>query len=145
MLPRPDPPGAARLIISSDPCTVRDGLKTLVTCPPLDQMSVDFRGTAELVLAEVLNNIVEHAYSHSTGLIDISVEAEAGGILCRVVDEGVAMPDGAPPGSLPARLSDGLDDLPEGGFGWHLIRTLTVDLTYRRKEGRNYLFFLIPA
>ena len=35
----------------------------------------------------------------------------------------------------------GEQDLPEGGFGWFLIRELTHDLTYRRDGSRNHLSF----
>jgi serine/threonine-protein kinase RsbW len=36
------------------------------------------------------------------------------------------------------------DDLPEGGFGWFLIRELTKDLQYVRHEDQNRLTFSIP-
>ena len=35
-------------------------------------------------------------------------------------------------------------DLPEGGFGWGLIRTLSSGLSYRRMSERNRLAFRIP-
>ena len=33
--------------------------------------------------------------------------------------------------------------LPEGGFGWALIRDMTRDLTYRRQGRMNRLSFVI--
>jgi serine/threonine-protein kinase RsbW len=36
---------------------------------------------------------------------------------------------------------DDLADLPEGGFGWYLIRSLTEELSYRRSNGINRLSF----
>jgi serine/threonine-protein kinase RsbW len=52
------------------------------------------------------------------------------------------MPNGKlPEGGLP---DVGPPDFPEGGFGWHLIRSLTADLTYARSAGQNRLSFLIP-
>ena len=51
------------------------------------------------------------------------------------------MPDGGPPKGHPAELGVDMQDLPEGGFGWFLIRTLTTDLRYRREAGRNRLSF----
>ena len=35
-------------------------------------------------------------------------------------------------------------DLPEGGFGWGLIRALSSGLSYRRMSERNRLAFRIP-
>lgn len=138
-------PDGARLLIASDPHTVRDALRALVGSPPLDRLTVSQRGTAELVLAEVLNNIVEHAYARSTGLIDISLKARTGGIACVVVDDGSELPDGVLSAASPVSLHDRPEDLPEGGFGWSLIRGLTVELSYRRKDGRNQLSFFIPT
>ena len=34
-----------------------------------------------------------------------------------------------------------VEELPEGGFGWDLIRQLTTGLAYARVEGRNELTF----
>jgi serine/threonine-protein kinase RsbW len=52
------------------------------------------------------------------------------------------MPGGKlPEGGLPEVAPP---DFPEGGFGWHLIRSLTADLTYARRAGQNRLSFLIP-
>ena len=99
----------------------------------------------ELVLAEVLNNIVEHAYC-DTGHGDIALEAAVHGntIWCHLTDRGRAMPGGKLP---PARRYDldALDilDLPEGGFGWGLIRDLTSSLSYARCGAQNRLSFSI--
>ena len=50
------------------------------------------------------------------------------------------MPDHTLPMGLPQPI--GVDkDLPEGGFGWFLIRSLTENLTYRRIDARNHLSF----
>jgi serine/threonine-protein kinase RsbW len=37
------------------------------------------------------------------------------------------------------------DDLPEGGFGWYLIRTLARDVRYDRNGVTNCLTFWLPA
>ena len=41
------------------------------------------------------------------------------------------------------RLRD--DDLPEGGFGWHLIRSLARDLAYVRRQDLNTFSFRVDA
>lgn len=103
----------------------------------------DDLANTELVLAEVLNNIVEHAYAKGGGVVELRAEPRADGVACLVRDLGRAMPEDRPPRpDLPAvALPDGL---PEGGFGWHIIRCLTRDLHYRRVGACNELSFLVP-
>ena len=54
---------------------------------------------------------------------------------------GQILQRGVGAGKLP---DTALEDLPEGGFGWHLIHSLTNDLTYLRTGGCNRLRFLLP-
>lgn len=101
--------------------------------------------TLELVLAEVLNNVVEHAYQdRGTGRIELDVTVHAGFIHCTVVDFGMPMPGGVLPEArrhCPKALA--LQDLPEGSFGWALIRDLTTGLGYRRVGDSNELWFRV--
>lgn len=92
----------------------------------------------ELVLAEVLNNITEHAYaSHAgTGVIRTELQFTETRMTARIRDTGHPMPQN--------RLPDGTDmpqpeDHPEGGFGWGLIHMLTDEIVYRRAQGENCL------
>ncbi|MDO6585594.1 ATP-binding protein [Salipiger sp. 1_MG-2023] len=100
-------------------------------------------GAVELVLAEALNNIVEHACAErSDGCIALALHADAHCAELTLRDDGHAMPDGGlPPGRL--ALPDRRQDLPEGGFGWYLIRKLSERLHYAREEGGNRLDILI--
>lgn len=102
------------------------------------------RRTVELVLAEVLNNVAEHAYAEGPGPVAITLTPGQAGLFCLVVDQGSAMPDGHLPDGLLPDAAASLEDLPEGGFGWHLIRSLTHDLAYARTGGCNRLSFLVP-
>lgn len=97
-------------------------------------------GRLEIVLAEAMNNIVEHAYlDRPDGRIVVRLMREAQSLACEIVDTGTAMPeDTLPTGENP--LTSGYSDLPEGGFGWFMIRELADVLRYRRAGGRNYLF-----
>jgi serine/threonine-protein kinase RsbW len=99
----------------------------------------------ELVLAEVLNNVAEHAYGDSgKGPIELTVTVHEGCIQCRVKDFGAPMPGGAlPPARRHSVKALALQDLPEGSFGWALIRDLTTDLNYQRVDGTNLLCFRI--
>ncbi|MGL4238559.1 ATP-binding protein [Tabrizicola sp.] len=149
MQPAPDPKLLANdlhLVFPADPVSVRTGLARLLSLPPLADLPAEDRGTAELVLAEVLNNVAEHAYAQSTGAVEVSLSPWTDGLACLVLDHGVEMPGGMlPQGGLPGGPDTALEDLPEGGFGWHLIRTLTRELTYARAGGCNRLSFILPT
>lgn len=130
-------------VFPGDPLAVRAALAAAqeAIAPYLDD--VEDRGTLEIVLAEVLNNIVEHAYRTAPGEIDLRIALGPAGLEVCIVDHGSPLPGGRPPRArLPQR---GIDHpLPEGGFGWGLIRALSSDLRYRREGGRNLLCFRLP-
>lgn len=106
---------------------------------PLD-LSTDELGVLEMVLAEVLNNIVEHAYDNITGgNITLSCTPAPDGLHLQVEDTGKALPDAKLPAKKQADLEVDIADLPEGGFGWFLIRTLAKDIVYKRENSRNCL------
>lgn len=99
----------------------------------------------ELVVAEVLNNIVEHAYQDQAGgLILLNLKFSTHGIKAQFTDYGLPMPGGTPPDGVPANLDVERDDLPEGGFGWFLIHSMTEDLVYRKAEDGNLLTLTVP-
>jgi serine/threonine-protein kinase RsbW len=133
----------ARIVFPGTPYAVREALAALIGGPLLGAVPEEERGTAELVLAEALNNIVEHAYAQGPGDIEVTIRRVQGDLDCRIVDKGLPMPDDDPPqGRLPVQDPD---DLPEGGFGWFLIRTLSRDLRYARVGCRNELTFRLNA
>lgn len=132
------------LVIPADAESVRHALRTMFDTLLLRDLSDGHRGTAELVLAEALNNIVEHAYGRPAGQISITLNLGPGNLTCRIEDTGKPMPgDALPAGDL--RLYDDTGAVAEGGFGWHLIRALSHDLDYRRAGGRNLLSFRLDA
>lgn len=137
-----EPGPEMRLVIASTPLAVRQGLMRLLADPFVAKMEEETRGRAELVLAEVMNNIVEHAYAGQTGEIALRLRWGARGLDCCVCDCGCAMPGLCPPqGGLP--VWDPANP-PEGGFGWHLIHLLTEGLHYARIGDRNVLQFHLP-
>ncbi len=100
----------------------------------------------QLVLAEACNNIVEHAYQEAPGhVIRLTLWLEPQGLVATLRDTGRALPDLAIPQKPQPEVAVPLDDLPEGGFGWHLIRTLATTLAYRRNEQGNLLFVVVPV
>ncbi|MGC9417957.1 MAG: ATP-binding protein [Rhodovulum sp.] len=133
------------ILVEPTPLGVRDALAEMRRRFAPASAGPDTLGMAETVLAEVLNNVVEHAYKQGgDGPIELRLQRSGNRLLVDVRDYGAPMPDGTMPGgSLP--VSDGLDDdPPEGGFGWFLIRALARDLSYARDNGQNRLTFFVP-
>lgn len=129
---------------SAEPHAVRCALRAAVArfAP---QISADEAGVLELVLAEVMNNIVEHSYAGGgEGTISLAIVRDWRGLSCSLSDDGVPLPEGclAPPKLPETEVST--EHLPEGGFGWYLIHDLTRGLGYRRVAGRNLLAFRLP-
>lgn len=110
----------------------------------------DLVSRAEIVLAEVPNNITEHGFAEQEGvLLPIAVHCRMSGrrLHVMVVDKGRPVPADRclaavlPPVSLGTQDMDGL---PEGGFGWCLIRELTCDLSLVSDGSGNRLCFVVP-
>ncbi len=121
---------------------VRAALAALMYGPVMSAVPDDDRSAAELVLAEVMNNIVEHAYVGKSGEITLTLWQAGGEVACRITDRGSGMPaDVLPDGAL--RVPDATGNLPEGGFGWFLIRSLSHDLRYARYGTLNELTFVL--
>lgn len=101
------------------------------------------REDALIVLAEVLNNIEEHAYSGQTGrtiLVRVAIGPDT--LACCVEDYGSAMPERAlPPGHLPDIEPAVPQSWPEGGYGWAIVRQLARTVDYERIGGKNRLRF----
>ena len=106
--------------------------------------NMDLKDCAEmlLVLAEVLNNIVEHAF-HGVpeGWIDCTVRRQADRFAIETCDNGTPLPpDLLSAGALPD-TETATEDLPEGGFGWFIVHALADDMVYEREHGQNRLSF----
>lgn len=98
----------------------------------------------ELALAEVLNNVVEHAYEGTTdGEMELRIDNQAPHIFVRVIDTGRPMPKGRLPmgNAADAELEDFQQD--EGGYGLYMIRQLARKLRYTREGHENHLAFRI--
>ena len=101
-------------------------------------------GTVELVWAEALNNIAEHAYAGTeAGQMHMEVKLDGVCVSAILRDDGTPLPGFAlPPGRLPDSSGD-VETLPEGGFGWFLIRDLCDRVAYWRKNGENHLLLIL--
>ena len=141
-------------VLTADPLSVRHTLSDLSDHlhPAFPE---DARARLELVLAEVLNNIVEHGISGSRDaaiaadvvedaprVVHLLVCAAGRRLRCVITDSGMLLPQDC---LAPRNLPGCKPELPEGGFGWYLIQDLVTDLSYSRMAGRNYLTFTLPA
>ena len=102
-------------------------------------------GMIELVVAEALNNICEHAYcGRPDGQIALEASHYDGQVRVVLRDRGREHDGGTPPqGHRPPTMGP-TARLPEGGFGWFLIRELTVSQHFVRRGGENRLELTFP-
>lgn len=103
------------------------------------QISKDKTIDIQIVLAEALNNVIEHGFSHDlTGNIDVRLEQYQKNVTLIIVDNGKPyLPPGA--ASNPLIAATKTNDLPEGGFGWFLIQEITNSYDYVRRDQKNQL------
>lgn len=128
------------LSFQSGELATREALQAVVSDLYGRALGGELVGSVELVLAEILNNIAEHAYAdRAPGPIDLRMVISGGTLRVEIIDQGLPLPDTGIPGPANANLPSDTADLPEGGFGWFLIHELTESLQYRRDAGRNRL------
>lgn len=139
--PGHDPRSDVDIQFQSGELAVRDALMRLVSALELLELDQEETGTVQLVAAEVLNNIVEHAYPVDSpgGPIRLSCYFQDNGLHLHIMDKGRAMPEGKLPLANRPSLDTDLDDLPEGGFGWFMIQDLAKDVEYSRANEENHL------
>lgn len=131
-----------RLFSATDRDT-RETLENLAQVLASAGVGAEDSANIELILAEALNNVAEHAYAEGAGPVELTVTLQQGGVACTITDRGRPMPLGMVPSpDLPVIAPP--DDLPEGGFGWHIIRCLATDLTYQRDRLQNRLSLRVP-
>ena len=111
---------------------------SLITAHFAGRVSAIELGTLEMVL-------VEHAMPEDEhGQVKLRISPRTNGLACTVLDSGSPMPGGEPPKENLPGIGSVIDDLPEGGFGWSLIRMHVQGLDYQRKDGCNVLRFVLP-
>ena len=133
------------LSLESSPRAVRRAL--LLAMRPLEDLGWpdEAQGRVQIVLAEALNNIVEHAYRGTAdGQIRLHMTVTPKLAEMHLGDDGHPMPHGALPAPRKIDIGGARSALPEGGFGWPLIHALTEDISYNRKDGVNQLQCRMP-
>ncbi|MFY0595368.1 MAG: ATP-binding protein [Cognatishimia sp.] len=124
---------------------VRDALQYIKYRLVEAQLAAINVSSAEIVIAEVLNNVVKHAQADmSDGWFDIQCVETSTALHVMCKDNGCAMPGNTPPAGIMPPVGPRVSDLPEGGWGWSLVRSLTQNLRYLRVEETNMVSFKIP-
>lgn len=134
------------LRFDANAAAVREALMQVEATLAQAGASDDLRLRTQIALAEACNNIVEHAYrplpEGVVPIIQLDIAGDAGGLQITLRDRGRSMPDGPLPGQvLPAFDATDPATLPEGGFGWALLREMTRALSLSRQNGQNILRF----
>lgn len=134
------------LSLDGDMPAVRRALTLAKDWLDTSQIEGEWRDRVMIVLAEVLNNVVEHAYAgRASGRIDMTVRADPRNVMLDIADNGAPMPGNAPPAYRCPGVEAPREALPEGGFGWNLIHDLAREIDYQRTENVNRLRLRIPA
>ncbi|MCL3881854.1 ATP-binding protein [Marivita sp. GX14005] len=103
------------------------------------EVGCDVLETVHMVLAEAVNNVVEHAYANRpNGAVAISVSRGRTALTIELRDWG------APMFGIPDGIAPDPSELAEGGYGWFLIRSLTSDVKYDRAGCCNRLVLSLP-
>lgn len=139
--PAPVPSGVAlrfHMVIPATPLAVRQTVQDAATHVRRARGSPDLAAIVELILAEAMNNIVEHAHAgRSGGVIELVLQLDGGLVRCVLRDDGTAMPGECLPAIVMPDPATGRDALAEGGFGWPMIGALCRDMRYTRASGWN--------
>jgi serine/threonine-protein kinase RsbW len=101
-------------------------------------------GVLDLMIEEVVMNVCCHAYPNGApGIVALTYSIPSPGELSvEVGDQGVEF---NPLTAEPPHLDSDLENLPIGGLGIFLVKTLATSLAYRREGGWNRLTFGISA
>lgn len=101
-------------------------------------------GNVEIVLAEALNNIVEHAQMLPDEMIAISIALSDDHLLCTIRDTGIHSDVLVKSPSLATSTPDDIGALPEGGFGISLIQAITSNIEYFPVLQGNLVALTVP-
>lgn len=136
--------GDGRMVVqldfAADSAATRDALQALRAALSRQGTDPALLSRVEMVLAEVFNNVAEHAYAERPGgPVRLTLRQAGAGLVATVSDRGAPMPGNRLPEARLPRADVPMPNLPEGGFGWYLIHTESDSLIYRRENGENHL------
>jgi serine/threonine-protein kinase RsbW len=102
--------------------------------------SESVRHDLRLAVEEACTNVIVHGYAPGVpGPIGVTVTAESNEIVVRIDDRA---PRFGPADAPPPPVHEPWQTRQLGGLGWHLIRSLTDRLEYRRREPNGNILIL---
>lgn len=90
----------------------------------------------QLAVEEACINIMNHGYRNAKGYISIVLESRPNCFTVIIEDEA---PQFDPIRFEKPKLAEDLNEMPIGGFGIHLVKSLTDEMIYDYVEGKNRL------
>lgn len=112
------------------PCLLRQVAQALSAT-----QAAQLQDDVQIVIAEAVNNIVEHAYAgQSLGALVLHMTVSGTSLEIVLLDWGRPFPHPDAPPTLPDPCG-----LSEGGYGWFLIRSLVSHVCHSRDAGKNRL------
>jgi serine/threonine-protein kinase RsbW len=101
------------------------------------QVTADASYLVSLALEELVTNCIKYGYDDAAEhIVVVVLTVDSDALTMEVIDDGRAFnPLEAPKPDL----SLAADDRPVGGLGIHLLRELSDDMLYQRRDGRNRL------
>ncbi len=93
----------------------------------------------ELAVEEAATNVIEHAYKHKGGRLDIVFATAGRDVVITLSDRGRPF---SPAAVKPPDLHQPLTERPIGGLGLHLMRKLMDEVQYSYADGVNTLVMM---
>lgn len=105
---------------------------------PFEEDPVQSRYNILLALQESVTNVLRHGYGddHSEGFLEVRLRYDEAQMEIEIRDDAPAF-DPTQVAEMPEPSLE--DELPEGGYGLHIIRSVVDRLLYRREAGQNVL------
>jgi len=96
----------------------------------------------DLCIVELVTNIVDHSYKGQPGEIRLDLQVGPARAVLTILDRGPAFdPLSVPPPSKPKSI----EDAQVGGFGVHLVRSMSNGCHYERRDGENVFTVFVGA
>jgi serine/threonine-protein kinase RsbW len=128
--------GFMTLAVEGTPAGIRKAVDDLQAWSDRERLSDAARRRLLTALDEILSNVVRHGLGDHPGLIEVTVSHDGDVLQAEVADDARPFnPLLAPPPDTSAPL----EVRQPGGLGIALVRALTDELTYERRDDRNRL------
>ena len=128
----------SRLIIQADSVAMRAVDSFVAAFVKEQEVAADEAARILIVLEELITNLMKYGYPSRSkpGRAEIALSLDGGRLEIEFIDDGCEFDPFA--GPLP-NLDGPLTDRPIGGLGLHLLRSLTYEAHYERRNETNVI------